>query len=127
VAVGGPFESRLPSNCSCCWGPFESKVPAQYSFCRGPFESRVLTNDLLCGTLYEWIISFSSKIRKIYARNTSRGAPKKGGRGKCLARLPLNTPLIMRLQEISFPKEFLFKEALQHQTRENIREIPQKF
>jgi len=25
VGVGGPFESRLPSNCSCCWRPFESK------------------------------------------------------------------------------------------------------
>ena len=21
VVVGGPFESRLPSNCGCCWGP----------------------------------------------------------------------------------------------------------
>jgi len=28
---------------------------------------------------------------------------------------------------ISVPTEFLFKEALQHQTRENIREIPRKF
>ena len=94
VAVGGPFESKLPLNCSCCWGYFQSKVPAYYSFWRGPFESRVLANDLLCSILYEWIISFSSKIRKIYARITWRGGPQKGGaRGNCLARLPLNTPL----------------------------------
>jgi len=31
---------------------------------------------------------------------------------------------LLRLQLISVPKEFLFKEALQHQTRENIRKIP---
>jgi len=92
-AVGGPFESRLPSNCSCCWGSFEIKVPAHYSFCREPFESRVLTYDLLCSILYEWVISFSPKIKKIYVCNNSSGGPKKGARGKCLARLPLNTPL----------------------------------
>jgi len=36
VAVGGSRESKLPSNCSCCWSPVKSKVPAHYSFCRAP-------------------------------------------------------------------------------------------
>jgi len=37
VGVGGPFESRLPSNCRCRWGPLESKIPTHYTYCRGPF------------------------------------------------------------------------------------------
>jgi len=36
VAVGSPFEIKLPSNCNCCWCPFGGKVHAHYNFCRGP-------------------------------------------------------------------------------------------
>jgi len=54
----------------------------------GPFESRVPTYDLLCSTLYEWIIGFSPKIRKIYTRNTSKGGPQKRGGLRQVPRLP---------------------------------------
>jgi len=99
VAVGGPFESRVgltpcrfflgaPSMkfksrvltyFSGFWGTFQSKVLAHYNFLTGAFESRVRAYCLLCSTLYEWLVSFSSKIRKLYARNTWREAPEKGG------------------------------------------------
>ena len=26
IAVEGPFESRVPTHCNCCWGPFLSRV-----------------------------------------------------------------------------------------------------
>jgi len=45
----------------------------------GPFDSKILAYDLLCSTLCELIIRLSPKIRKIYAHNTSRGAPERGG------------------------------------------------
>ena len=101
------FNRRVHIYFSCCWGPFESKVPAHYNFSRGPFESKILAYDLLCSTLRMWIIRLSTKIRKIYARNTSRRGPQKGGaRGKCLARLPLNTRLPTSARKIHCRSHF---------------------
>ena len=78
VDVGAPFLSEVLKHCSCCcW----------------PFESRVLSYDLFQCVLYMWIISFSPKTKKIYTRNTSREPLKRRARCKCLACLPLNTPL----------------------------------
>jgi len=79
VAVGGPFESRAITHHSFCW----------------PFENRVLTYDLFRSILYEWIISFSPKMRKVYERNTFKGTLKRGPEGKCLACLLLNPLLII--------------------------------
>ena len=95
VAVVGPFKSKVLTHYTCCWGPLWKQITFKLQLLLGAplkvkhlhitvsvggaFESRVLTYDLLCITIYEWIISFSSKIRKTYARNTSRGLSKRGG------------------------------------------------
>jgi len=91
----GPFESKVPAHYSFFWGSLWKESTSTLQFLLGPlqwslkaeylqisvavggsFESKVLTYDLLCSTLYEWIMRFSPKIRKIYARNTSRGVPQ---------------------------------------------------
>ena len=119
--LGAPsmkFKCRELTHFSGCWwplwkqstfklqlllgAPFKAKYLRSTVSVVGPFESRVLTYDQLCSTLYVWIISFSSKLRTIYTRNTSRGGPqKRGARGKCLARLPLNTPLHTQYWKLS--------------------------
>ena len=131
------FKCRVLTHFSGCWGPLwkqstyklqlllGASFKAKYLHSRvsvgGPFESRVLTYDLLCSTLYVWIISFSSKLRKIYAHNTSRGGPQKGGaRGKCLARLPLNTPLHVSMNTWLFQQIYVenYVGALQRYSRD---------
>ena len=126
--LGAPsmkFKCRVLTHFSGCWGPlwkqstfklqlllggpFKAKYLHSAVSVRGPFESRVLTYDLLSSTLYVWIISFSSKIRKIYVRNTSRGAQKGGARGKCLARLLLYTPLVIGELSLSANSTVSFK------------------
>ena len=103
MAVGAPFKANYLQIAVAVGAPFKVKYLHITLSVGGPFGSRVLTDDLLCSTLYEWITSFSSKIRKIYMRITSRGGPQKEGAwGKCLARLPLNTLVTATCSCMSF-------------------------
>jgi len=53
-------------------------------------------------------------VRNIYARNTFRGLPKKGDRGKCLACLPLNTPQYITLTMILYENMKPIEHVLLH-------------
>ena len=93
--LGAPsmkFKSRVLTHFIGCVGaPLKAKYLYITVSVGPPFESKVLAYDLFCSTLYEWIISFSSKIRKIYARNTSRGPPKKGAEANASLASPHTT------------------------------------
>ena len=89
MAVGAPFKANYLQIAVAVGAPFKVKYLHITLSVGGPFGSRVFTDDLLCSTLYEWITSFSSKIRKIYARITSRGPPKRGGPRQVLRSPPL--------------------------------------
>jgi len=77
--LGAPLKADYLQIAVAVGAPLKSKYLHITVSVGGPFESRVLTYDLLCSTLYEWVISFSPKIRKIFVCNTSRDGPKKGG------------------------------------------------
>ena len=68
------------------------------------FEGRVLNYDVVRKILYERIITFSPKMKNIYARNTFKGPLKSGAQSKCLACLPSNTPLYITLTMILYEK-----------------------
>jgi len=91
VAFEGPLKAKNFTLQSPFWAPLKAWYLHITLSLGGPIESKALTYVLLYRTLYEWIISFSPKIRNIYA--PQGWLPKRGARGKCLARLPLNTPL----------------------------------
>ena len=97
MAVVVPFESRLPSNCSCYWGPIwkQSRLHAHYSVRRGVFLKADSVLMICFVAFYKRIIRVSPKTRKIYVRNTSREGPERRARGKFLTRLSLNTPLVI--------------------------------
>ena len=115
VSFRGPsimFKSKILTHFSCCWGPLWKQITVKLQLLLGAplkvkylhikvsvwghFECRVLAYDLLCSTLYEWIISFSPKIRKIYAHNTSRGPPEWGSPRQVPHSPPLK-PMVLKL------------------------------
>jgi len=70
------------------------------------FSAKVLNYDVVRKILYERIINFPPKMRNIYARNTLREALGRGSQGKCLAYLPLNTPLYITLTMILYETDW---------------------
>jgi len=102
-------QSRLLTRCSCSGRPCEADYLHFTVVVGGPYESRVAylhmavalgalwkqSTELWCSS--ENIIWAEIKVfikNKEYIIYTLKGAPKKeGGREKCLACLPLNTPL----------------------------------
>jgi len=93
VAVGAPLKAWYLHITLASGGALKGDYLHITVAVGGPFESRVVNYDVLWKTLYKRIIGFTLKMWKIYARNTSREFPEKRARGKCLVRLPLNTPL----------------------------------
>jgi len=70
VAVGGPSKADYLQIAVAVGAALTAKYLHITVSVGGAFESGVLAYDLLCSTLYEWVISFSPKLRKIYSRNT---------------------------------------------------------
>jgi len=104
VAVGCPFESRVLTHCSCCWVPFWKQ------------STYILTLQLLQALWKQSIYLWSDSDHIILVHSTffikneefllRGGAPENGTRGKCLARLHLNPPLIESLKSCA---EYIFK------------------
>jgi len=85
----GPFESKVFTHYNCCWGPFESKVAYAYiTVAVGPF----------------W-----NQRTVLYTLQLQRGT-----RGKCLACLPLQTPLYITLTMILYENMKPIEHVLLH-------------
>jgi len=94
IAVGHPFKSRVLTHCNGCWGLFQAEyLHIAVTFGATTRKQSTYTLQLLLvapliaeylfiicsGIYYKRKISFSSKMRKIYARDTSRGPFKRRG------------------------------------------------
>ena len=110
VAVGRPCKVEYV-NVTIVVGPLESRAAYLHIAVAlgGPFAGRVLNYDVVGKISYERIITFSPKMRNIYARNTLRGA-----RGKCLVCLPLKTPLCVALTMILYENMKPIEHVLLH-------------
>jgi len=91
----GSFESKVFTHCNCCWGPFESKVAYLY-----------VTVAIGRPLKAEYWIMMWSEI--------PWGGSEKGDRGKCLACLPLNTPLYITLTMIVYENMKPIEHVLLH-------------
>ena len=107
MKLAGPWEEKC-LYITVTLGPFESKVFTHYNRCWGPLwkQSKIL---------YEGIINFSQKWG-IFTREVRGGERLKGGVGrcKCLACLPLNTPLYITLAMILCENTKPIEHALLH-------------
>ena len=128
----GHFESRVLTQCSCCWAPLLSRVPAHYSCCWGPLEKKSnLLAHCICswGALWRqstelwrgsensiWADNvFFTKNEKYLRAKYLEGDPWKGrGRGKCLACLPLKTPMCITPTMILYENTKSIKHVLLH-------------
>ena len=84
LAVRGPFESRVPRHCSCCWDPLESAVLKRITVALWvPLTEEYLWSASEC---FIWANNtFFTKISEEILRVNTWGG--------CLARLPLSTAL----------------------------------
>jgi len=111
IAITGLFESVGLPHYNCYGGPFESRAFTQSSCCWGPLWRQRTELRVRCGSEnIQWADNkFFTKMRNIYAGNTLRGA-----RGKCLACLPLNTPLYITLTMILYDNMKPIEHVLLH-------------
>jgi len=112
VAVGRPYKAEHLHITVVVGSPFKSRIAYLHIHTAvalgGPYESRVLS--------YDVPQVFSPKTSNIYARNIE-GALKGRARGKCLACLPLNTPLYITLTMILCQNVKPFQHDLLHPIR----------